>query len=61
MDVFHRCYDGLIHAFLNLFGLSQAADAAVGEMYAELSKFRRRAVRTTTTDPPAAGSQVQET
>ncbi|MFD9408679.1 alpha/beta hydrolase [Streptomyces sp. NPDC059989] len=36
VDVFARTYDGLIHAFLNLFPVSPAADAAVTELYAEL-------------------------
>lgn len=38
VDVFHRTYDGLIHAFLNLFGMSPAADAAVGDLYAQLAR-----------------------
>lgn len=38
VDVFYRNYDGLIHAYLNLFGVSPAADAAVGEMFAELAR-----------------------
>ncbi|MEU9165057.1 alpha/beta hydrolase [Streptomyces sp. NPDC048424] len=36
VDVFVRTYDGLIHAFLNLYRISPAADAAVTELYAQL-------------------------
>ncbi|MFD6885495.1 alpha/beta hydrolase [Streptomyces sp. NPDC059957] len=36
VDVFARTYDGLIHAFLHLFRVSPAADAAVTELYAQL-------------------------
>ncbi|WP_371618602.1 alpha/beta hydrolase fold domain-containing protein [Streptomyces sp. NBC_00454] len=38
VDVFARTYDGLIHAFLNLFAVSPAADAAVTELYAQLKE-----------------------
>ncbi|MCX5193590.1 alpha/beta hydrolase [Streptomyces sp. NBC_00249] len=38
VDVFARSYDGLIHAFLNLFPVSPAADAAVTELYAQLKE-----------------------
>ncbi|MFK0046228.1 alpha/beta hydrolase [Streptomyces sp. NPDC090741] len=38
VDVFARTYDGLIHAFLNLFHISPAADAAVTELNAQLKK-----------------------
>ncbi|WP_438297060.1 alpha/beta hydrolase [Streptomyces sp. HUAS TT7] len=37
-DVFHRTYDGLIHAYLNLFGVSPAAKAATDEMFTELAR-----------------------
>ncbi|MFD8984185.1 alpha/beta hydrolase [Streptomyces sp. NPDC059564] len=36
VEVFARTYDGLIHAFLNLFRISPAADAAVTELFAQL-------------------------
>ncbi|MEV7544085.1 alpha/beta hydrolase [Streptomyces sp. NPDC089915] len=36
VDVFVRDYEGLIHGFLNMFPVSPAADAAVGELCAEL-------------------------
>ncbi|MFJ9693128.1 alpha/beta hydrolase [Kitasatospora sp. NPDC101183] len=38
VDVFSRTYDGLIHAFLGLFPLSPAADAAFGELCARLKQ-----------------------
>ncbi|MEU6892349.1 alpha/beta hydrolase fold domain-containing protein [Streptomyces sp. NPDC046557] len=37
-DVFARTYDGLIHAFLNLFRISTAADTAVTELFAQLKR-----------------------
>ncbi|WP_405021317.1 alpha/beta hydrolase [Kitasatospora sp. NBC_00070] len=38
VDVFYRNYDGVIHAFLNLFGLSPAAEQATNELLTELAK-----------------------
>ncbi|MGW1373192.1 alpha/beta hydrolase [Streptomyces sp. NPDC002446] len=38
VEVFVRNYDGLIHGFLNMFPLSPEADAAVAELYTQLTR-----------------------
>ncbi|MCC3771457.1 alpha/beta hydrolase, partial [Streptomyces sp. UNOC14_S4] len=38
VEVFVRTYDRLVHGFLNLFPVSAAADAATGELFAELGR-----------------------
>ncbi|MGW1077193.1 alpha/beta hydrolase [Streptomyces sp. NPDC002537] len=37
VNVFHRTYEGLVHGYLNLFGISPVADAAFTEMNAALA------------------------
>ncbi|RLU86307.1 alpha/beta hydrolase [Streptomyces griseocarneus] len=38
VEVFVRDYDTLVHGFLNLFPVSAGADAATGELFAELGR-----------------------